>query len=933
MNLSKTCGSCLLHDAKKIINGLAGLQVISSERKAHPRRAKSLVSERKRRLTAKNHVMMKESFREVIDAYNQARKDVADSGRLNEERSARLRQYELKEDKIEYRTWAFGADADGRNKATSLVLYEGINAHEERDKNEDKGGKKFLGRKRDVRENAKDHEDCISCLIQRAYRDSLEFRKFTNEFVAKSGAESIAANGNGFINPDESILQELRAEDKAEFLKNLIMGSPAIKDVHLVPPELEADTIAFNQMFVKEYPKFLAAENERRKARGREALSEHTELESLKDIPNSDPHDPENLLHRLAHNISAIPVTVPGRDAPVKFNISTEDLTYNSLPFSPISKMFEGLKKPEITTNGEIDKETGEPKKYFQLRTLENNERRKLLDVVKRLQVMDDAVGKYGNDVADRYQIANFSGASDLYAALLLFKETGIIKVENGKVMTEKQLVDDGKGGKEIKIISPKLSIQPLLETEQDQAHAPKMFDKLLDDDLIKSYYQALGKRADIMLGYSDGAKSAGNFASEWSIRNCARDLKVVFEKHGIKLRVLHGRGRGDSRGGQFEEGQNQRMMDPSLQKDMIYDVTMQSDLPWHMAVSPSFGKDTLAGVITGTITAKREAEVFEDSPALRARIASLDPVIQSLADTSRNEYRRLITKEPNVANTMKLLKVAHDNPLKSSRESGRDLTFEGQRAITVEYGFNMVDAQLHYCGLHKALDTFIASGASVQDKSGHSVSGKRALEVLYDSHPFFHDMMDKTARGLTDFDPNVFRQYAKIAGVENWAEECIAELAGTRELVEDIRHRRETRKSFYGETQPAGARSRVKISKVHVAASYGPKLRHEFKSTRQHDKNAEDPLRGYELNLNKKTDALTLALALGKDGEVHPLEDVTARLHYNPFYPDTSGASKEAAETIRNLTFVTTESNRSRGSLPPASIRAAVDHEPYRQR
>jgi phosphoenolpyruvate carboxylase len=879
-----------LAEAKRVIDHL--VDAVMSGTQVTPVKQVTVVQEN--RLDRENHVKMQDAFDAVVRGYNAALSDVSKTlqldGVLTTKQGEKMRAATITDKKAVWRTWAYGADADGRDLSTSIVLFDGIHHHLQ--------DGEFIGRKRDLRENAKDQKQSISCLVQRACRKDGNFWDFCAYFDQEHQAN--VPNRLGWVDSRKSTVLQLTEQEQAEVFRTLLTEEygpfkDKLKGMKLVPDSLKDQTIAFNEMFREEYRRFL-------KERGEKGDGPLPDLRSLN----------EKDLQEVAHRVSRGVECGPNREL-VHFTLDVGDNGHTAEPGKERKKE-EGslLYSPKTGDNQDFFKpaykpvvvESGTGSKRIATVKISDKERRKTLDVVKRLQVLDHAIDKFGQKVADRYQIANFENASDFYATMLLFKETGIIKVENGVVV--------GK---------PKLSLQPLLETEQDQKNAIGLFTKLLDDPLVLSYYKALGNRAEMMLGYSDGAKSAGNLASEWSIYKCGRDLKQVFADKGIELTFLHGRGRGDSRGGQYDEGQNYRAAAYQLHEGMYYDQTHQADGPMNDAISSARGESTLTSIVTGILTAKREAEMEKQrrtDPSYAKRVEGLEKAIDAIAADSSRTYLDMVATPPDIG---KLLGAVHDNPFKSSRAASRKegaVDFESARAITVEYGLNAADAPLLYVGMKKALENFVESGQQVQAKDGRMVSGQQALEALYEGHPAFRNMLDKTELGMRDYDPAVFRQYAKVAGVSEWAEKCIKELDGLAELTHSVRVFDATKKAMKELDRSDPARPKP------IAGTLP--LREVVARTRRqqdYEQRSINPIWLMSLDLDKRAHALALSGAI-KDGAVQ-----TAQEGANPFKPQ----DPIVAEALLNVTFVTSAQHSQKGQFLPPAITAAVDNVPFMER
>ncbi|MFB9146251.1 phosphoenolpyruvate carboxylase [Halomonas alkalicola] len=118
------------------------------------------------------------------------------------------------------------------------------------------------------------------------------------------------------------------------------------------------------------------------------------------------------------------------------------------------------------------------------------------------------------------YIISMAGQPSDVLAVALLMKEVG------GEV---------------------KLPIAPLFETLDDLNHAGDVIDRLLS---LPGYRALVADRQEVMIGYSDSAKDAGQLAAAWAQYRAQETLVEVCRQHGVDLTLFHGRGGTVGRGG-----------------------------------------------------------------------------------------------------------------------------------------------------------------------------------------------------------------------------------------------------------------------------------------------------------------------------------------------------------------------------------------------
>lgn len=335
----------------------------------------------------------------------------------------------------------------------------------------------------------------------------------------------------------------------------------------------------------------------------------------------------------------------------------------------------------------------------------------------------------HGHSAIPNCIISKAERVSDLLEAALLLKEVGLVR-------------PDGRS---------EINIVPLFETIKDLRDCAGVMDRALALPEYRRLVDGRGAAQEVMLGYSDSNKDGGFVTSGWELYKAEIGLIEVFRRHGVQLRLFHGRGGSVGRGG--GPSYDAILAQPGGAVQGQIRVTEQGEIISSKYSNAEVGRRNLEILVAATL----EATLLQ--PNRRAPREEYLTTMEALSAAAYQAYRGLVYETEGFeqyfwASTV-ITEIATLNI--GSRPASRRKTRDINDLRAIPWVFSWAQCRLMlpgWYGFGTAVKSWIA---------GHPDDGMALLKAMYREWPFFTTLLSNMDMVLRKSSIAIASRYAEL--------------------------------------------------------------------------------------------------------------------------------------------------------------------------
>jgi phosphoenolpyruvate carboxylase len=340
-----------------------------------------------------------------------------------------------------------------------------------------------------------------------------------------------------------------------------------------------------------------------------------------------------------------------------------------------------------------------------------------------------EAHAKFGVDVIPQCIISMCKGMSDMLEVALLLKEVGLVN-------------PSGRSA---------INIVPLFETIEDLQASSGIMDRMLSLHDYRKLVDSRGCLQEVMLGYSDSNKDGGFVTSGWELYKAEIGLVEVFERHGVRMRLFHGRGGSVGRGG--GPSYDAIIAQPGGAVNGQIRITEQGEIISSKYSNAEVGRNNLEILAAATL----EASLLH--PRQSAPRTEYLTAMDQLSALAFKAYRGLVYETEGFADyfwgSTVITEISTLNI--GSRPASRKKTREIEDLRAIPWVFSWAQCRLMlpgWYGFGAAVETWIAE---------HPEQGMPFLQELYREWPFFRMLLSNMDMVLAKSSIAIASRYAEL--------------------------------------------------------------------------------------------------------------------------------------------------------------------------
>lgn len=419
------------------------------------------------------------------------------------------------------------------------------------------------------------------------------------------------------------------------------------------------------------------------------------------------------------------------------FHLSTLDMRQNSESFENVlSEIFAAATiTPDYRVLGEDEKvallvrelQTNRPLLFPGAEKEFSEETAKELGIFRAAA---RAVRDFGPKSVSHCIISMTGTVSDILEPMVLLKEVGLSEVD----------------------------VVPLFETIEDLKAGAGILEKLWQVPVYREHLRSRGDIQEVMLGYSDSNKDGGYLQANWALYDAELALVELCARHGVELRLAHGRGGAVGRGG--GPTYDAILAQPKGAVSGSVRITEQGEV-----ISAKYGAPE---------TARRHLEAFV-SGALEASLLDTEPIadperayeiMRELADLSGTAYRQLVD-DPGF-----ITYFTQSTPLHEIGELNLGSRPTSRKQTTAITDLRAIPWVLSWSQSRTNIPGWFGVGSAVtawvKQSAGGEVSGSEEkrweeLRELYRTWPFFRSVFANMAQVMAKAEMQLARLYANL--------------------------------------------------------------------------------------------------------------------------------------------------------------------------